>query len=291
MSVAVHASHRTAGGVWAGLGWLFSPPALLFAAFLAVPLAACGGSPTPDATAIPGQRPSGNITVLAAADLRLAFDKIGAAFEKTCDCRLTVTYGSSGTFATQIKQGSPGDVFASADVSYVDGLEQDGLILPDTKRDYAIGRIVLAASAGSRLTIDGLADLAGPQFKKVSIANPDHAPYGRAAKEALTALGLWDKIEPKLVLGENAAQATQYVETGDADGGIIPLSLSIQNKDKIRYVLIDDRLHSPLRQAAAVLKQSKHADVARAFLDYLNGPEGRPIMREYGFVLPGEQAP
>jgi molybdate transport system substrate-binding protein len=140
------------------------------------------------------------------------------------------------------------------------------------------------------LTINGLADLAGPQFKKVSIANPDHAPYGRAAKEALTALGLWDKIEPKLVLGENVAQATQYVQTGDADAGIIPLSLAIQNKDQIRYVLIDDSLHSPLRQAAAVLKQSKHADVARAFLDYLNGPEGRPIMREYGFVLPGEQA-
>jgi molybdate transport system substrate-binding protein len=256
----------------------------------AAPLAACGRSSRHDATAVPGQPPSGSITVLAASDLRGAFDQIAAAFAKTCDCTVTFSYGSSGNIATQIKEGSPGDVFASADVSYIDGLEKDGLILPDTKLDYAIGRIVLATSVRSSLTINGLADLAGPEFKHVSIANPDHAPYGRAAKEALTALGLWDTIEPKLVLGENASQAAQYVETGDADAGIIPLSLAIQNRDKIRYVLIDDKLHRPLRQAAAVLKQSKHADVARAFLDYLNGPEGRPIMREYGFVLPGEQA-
>ena len=266
-------------------------PSLIAGALLALVFAACGGSSSPAATAVPGQTPSGSITVLAAADLRGAFDQIGAAFAKTCDCHVTFSYGSSGNFATQIKAGSPGDVFASADVSYVDGLEKDGLILPGTKQDYAIGRIVLATNAGASLTAGALADLAGSGFKRIAIANPDHAPYGRAAKEALTALGLWGAIEPKLVLGENAAQATQYVQTGDADAGIIPLSLAIQNKDQLRYVLIDDKLHGPLRQAAAVLEQSKHADVARAFLEYVNGAEGRRIMREYGFVLPGEQAP
>ncbi len=234
---------------------------------------------------------SGSIIVLAASDLRGAFDKIGAAFEETCDCRVTLSYGSSGTYASQIKQGSPGDVFASASVEYVDELAKDGLILPGTKQDYAFGRIVLATNAGSSWAPGMLTDLDDPRFKRIAVANPDHAPYGLAAKQALTALGLWDAIEPKLVLGENASQATQYVLTGDADAGIIPLSLAIQNGDRIRYVLIDDKLHEPLRQTAAVLRQSKHADVARAFLAFVNGPKGRAIMREYGFALPGEGAP
>jgi len=229
------------------------------------------------------------ITVAAAADLQFAFEEIGRAFEQTCGCKVVLTLGSSGKFAAQIKEGLPADVFASANITYIDELDRQGLILSDTKQVYAIGRIVLAVPTSSALEIRDLRDLLSPGIRKIAIANPDHAPYGVAAREALETSGLWDAIHPKLVLGENAAQTTQFVETGDAQAGIVPLSLAVQRKDRLRYVLIDESLHTPLRQAAAVLVRSRQPDLARAFIEFINGAEGRPIMRKYGFVLPGEE--
>jgi molybdate transport system substrate-binding protein len=228
------------------------------------------------------------ITVAAAADLRYAFEELEVPFEGQCGCDLVLTFGSSGKFATQIEEGLPADVFASANVSYVDDLEKEGLILPGTQQVYAVGRIVLAVPRGSSLDPADLSLVANPAVKRLAIANPDHAPYGVAAKEAMESAGLWDAVQDKLVFGEDAAQASQFVETGDAEAGIIPLSLAVQRHDKVRYTLIDDRLHNPLWQAAAVVAGSSHADIGEDFINFINSPEGRPVMVKYGFVLPGE---
>ncbi len=243
----------------------------------ALAAAACGGA---------GGEP--RLTVAAAADLRFAFEEVAPAFEETCACDVALVFGSSGGFATQIKEGLPADVFASADEAYLEQLDAAGLLLPDTKRAYALGRIVLAVPAGSDLEPQGLADLRDPRVRRIAIANPEHAPYGRAARQALESAGLWDEAEPKLVLGENASQATQFVETGNAQAGILPLSLAIQN-ERLKFVEIDETLYEPLRQAAAVLKRSEHPELARAFIEFVVGPEGRQVMQKYGFELPKEE--
>ena len=248
------------------------------ASVIALAAAACGGA-------------SGEprLTIAAAADLRFAFEEIAAAFEETCACDVALIFGSSGAFATQIKEGLPADVFASADEAYVDELDAAGLLLPDSKRVYAVGRIVLAVPAGSDLEPRSLHDLRDPSVRRIAIANPEHAPYGRAAKEALLSAGLWQEIEPRLVLGENASQATEFVESGNAQAGVLPLSLAIRGEQRLRYALIDESLHRPLRQAAAVLERSEHAELARGFIEFVAGPEGRPVMEKYGFELPGEE--
>lgn len=248
----------------------------ILVAALAVLLSACGGDSKP------------TIMVAAAADLRYAFEELEGPFERQCGCDVVLTFGSSGKFATQIEEGLPADVFASANISYVDDLDEQGLV--NSKQLYAVGRIVLAVPAGSRLEPSSLDLLLDPAVKRIAIANPEHAPYSVAAKEALQSAGLWDSVEPKLVLGENASDAAQFVETGDAQAGIIPLSLAKQREEEVRFTLIDDSLHNPLRQAAAVLSRSLHPDLAQAFIDYINSPGGRPVMRKYGFLLPEEFA-
>jgi molybdate transport system substrate-binding protein len=238
-------------------------------------LSACGGDGRP------------TLLVAAASDLRFVFEEMEPEFEARCDCNLEFSFGSSGMLATQIRNGLKVDVFASADSGYVDELERAGLIRLETRQLYAVGRIVLAVPAGSELEVETLIDLRGANVRRIAIANPDHAPYGRAAKQALESAGVWEAVEDRLVLGENASLATQFVETGNVDAGIVPLSLAISREEYLRAVLVDESLHEPLRQEAVVLKGSQHADKAVAFLDFVNG-EGRALMREYGFVLPGE---
>lgn len=247
--------------------------------FVALLLTACGDD---------GDKP--RITVAAAADLQYAFEDLEGPFEEQCDCDLVLTFGSSGNFATQIEEGLPADIFASANISYVEDLEAKGLVNGDTREVYAIGRIVLAVPDSSALDPTALGLVTDPAVKHLSIANPDHAPYGVAAQEALESVGLWDVVKPKLVLGENAAQATQFVETGDAEAGIVPLSLAVQRAGSLRYLLIDDSLHNPLRQAAAVVSSSGNQELAASFIKFINSTEGRPVMVRYGFVLPGEEA-
>jgi molybdate transport system substrate-binding protein len=210
------------------------------------------------------------ITVAAAADLQYAFEELDAPFEEQCGCDLVLTFGSSGNFSTQIEEGLPVDVFASANISYVDKLEAKGLVVADTKEVYAVGRIVLAVPKASSLEPTALDLVTDPAVRHLSIANPEHAPYGVAAQEALESVGLWDAVEAKLVLGENAAQATQFVETGDAEAGIIPLSLAVQRVGSLRYLLIDDSLHNPLRQAAAVVSSTDHQELAASFIEFIN---------------------
>jgi molybdate transport system substrate-binding protein len=225
--------------------------------------------------------------VAAAADLAPAFEEIGRGFEQATGIQVVYSFGSTGTLAKQIENGAPMDVFAAANVEFVDGLERKGLIIPDTKALYARGRITIWTNADSKLRIEKLEDLADADVAKIGIANPEHAPYGMAAREALQSVGIWDAVKSKLVFGENVRQTLQYAETGNVDVSIVALSLSVQSKG--RWMLIPEELHKPLDQALAVIKSTKHEQQARQFAAYINGAQGRPIMRKYGFILPGEE--
>jgi molybdate transport system substrate-binding protein len=261
---------------------------------VALLLAACV-TPTPlDATRAPALPTSGiTLTVSAAADLSYAFGEIGAAFEAETGHKVVFNFGSTGQLAQQIEQGAPVDLFAAANVSFIDDLAQQGLILPDTVQMYARGRITLWTRADSPLQIMQVSDLARTEIARIAIANPDHAPYGVAAREAMQTAGVWEAVQPKLVLGENVRQTLQYAETGNVDAAIVALSLSVPAAASAgqpgRWTLIPEDLHAPIDQALAVIRGTQHESAARAFAAFVNGSQGRLIMRKYGFVLPGEE--
>ena len=229
------------------------------------------------------------IVVAAASDLGPAFEELGRQFEQSTGTKVTFSFGSTGTLAKQIENGAPVDLFAAANVEFVDQLEREGLLLPDTKALYARGRITIWTRADSALEIERIEDLARTEVARIAIANPEHAPYGKAAREALEAAGIWKAIEPKLVFGENVRQTMQYAETGNADVAITALSLSAQSKG--RWTLIPEALHRPLDQALAVIRGARREPEARQFAEFVNSEQGRPTMRKYGFILPGEGAP
>lgn len=227
------------------------------------------------------------LTVSAAADLFFAFQELGRLFQEETGIPVTFNFGSTGQLTQQIEYGAPVDLFAAANISFIEELEQLGLIIPDTKALYGRGRITLWMRTDSPLHITRLEELTRPEVKRVAIANPLHAPYGMAAREALQSAGVWEVLQPKLVLGENVRQTLQYAETGNVEVAIVALSLSIQVKGK--WELIPQELHRPIDQALAVIKGTKHEGEARQFAAFLNGPTGRSIMRKYGFVLPDEE--
>ena len=257
-------------------------------------LAACVTPAPLDVTRAPALPTSGiTLTVSAAADLSYAFGEIGAAFEAETGHKVVFNFGSTGQLAQQIEQGAPVDLFASANVSFIDDLAQQGLILPDTVQMYARGRITLWTRADSPLQITQVSDLARTEITRIAIANPDHAPYGVAAREAMQTAGVWEAVQPKLVLGENVRQTLQYAETGNVDAAIVALSLSVPAAASAgqpgRWTLIPEDLHAPIDQALAVIRGTQHEPAARAFAAFVNGSQGRLIMRKYGFVLPGEE--
>lgn len=227
------------------------------------------------------------LTVSAAADLVPAFEEMGREFERETGHKVIFNFGSTGQLAQQIEQGAPVDLFAAANIAFVDELEREGLIIPDTKALYAQGRITLWTRDDSRLNINRIEDLVREEIKRIAIANPEHAPYGMAARQALQSSGLWNQVSSKLIFGENIRQTFQYAETGNVDVAIVALSLSLGSGG--RWTLIPEELHSPLDQALAVIKNTKHETAARRFAEFINGPKGRPIMRRYGFILPGEE--
>lgn len=227
------------------------------------------------------------LIVAAAADLQFAFTEIGALFEKETGHKVTFVFGSTGQLAQQIENGAPYDLFAAANLSFVEDLSQKNLILPNSMALYARGRIVLAVNKESGIQATTLNDLLSDRITHIAIANPEHAPYGVAAMEALKSVGLWEKLQPKLVYGENVRQTLQFIQTGDAQTGII--SLSVANVPEVTWTLIEAELHNPLDQALAVVASSKQLESARQFAAFINGPSGRPIMQKYGFVLPGEK--
>lgn len=230
--------------------------------------------------------------VAAASDLQFAVEEIAAAFEAETGMRVRLSMGSTGNFARQIREGAPFEIFMAADEQFIAELHAEGLTR-DEGDLYAIGRIVIMVPHGSPLVpdagLDNLAEmLAAGQITRFAIANPDHAPYGMRAREALIARGLWDDLQPFIVPGENVSQAAQFALSGNAEGGIIAYSLALapQVAPRGTVALIPEGWHEPLRQRMALLNNA--APTAEAFYAYMMEPGAREIMERYGFVLPGE---
>ncbi|HUE83455.1 MAG TPA: molybdate ABC transporter substrate-binding protein [Pyrinomonadaceae bacterium] len=230
----------------------------------------------------PQQVASREITVAAAADLAPAFEELGRAFEQQTQTQTVFSFGSTGMLAKQIEHGAPFDLFAAANVDFVVQLERLGLIVPDTRRTYARGRITLWRQKGVLIPLEQINDLTRSEVKRIAIANPEHAPYGMAAREALQSAGIWEAVKPKLVYGENVRQTLQFAQTGNVDVALVALSLSVQSDGD--WVLIPEELHKPLDQALAVIKTTKQEGAARQFSDFIFSPQGEEIMRKYGFI-------
>lgn len=228
----------------------------------------------------------GPVVVAAAADLSFAFEEVGAAFGKTVGEKPKFAFGSTGLLAKQIEEGAPFDVFAAANVAFVDEVVKAGACDGSTQAFYARGRIVLWSRKGAGVPADVKAVL-DRRFAKIAIANPEHAPYGRAAKEAFEHEGVWASIESRIVYGENVQQTLKFAQSGNADVAVVALSLATVTKDG-EFSPIDGHLHQPIDQALVVCNHGKNAVDGRKFTEFVNSTAGRTIMRRYGFLLPGE---
>lgn len=233
------------------------------------------------------------VRVAAASDLKFVLAQLARAFESTTGHKVELSFGSSGNFARQIRQGLPVHLFMSADEQWIFQLAQAGMTrtLPDHGPDqgvvYGTGRLALLVPMRSPIPLDP--ELKGVRstwaaVEKFAIANPEHAPYGRAAQEALEKLGLWPMVRPKLVLGENIAQATQYVTTGAAQAGLTALALALAPEvaRMARHVELPPTLHQPLRQRMVLLRNAPPA--AQDFFAYLQTPPAKAVLARYGFV-------
>ena len=241
----------------------------------------------------PTTAPSKQLNVAAAADLRFALDAVAKKYrESHGDLDLEITYGSSGNFYSQISNHAPFDLFLSADTSYPTKLLESGEAVKGSEFKYAIGRIVVWAPAGSRFDpaarkMDVFSD---PDVKRIAIANPDHAPYGRAAEAALQRYGLWDKLEPKIVKGSNISETATMIRSGGADIGIIALSLaaapSMKGAGTYYKIPLDD--YPTMNQEGVILSYAKNRDAAAQFKHFLTGAEAQAILRQFGFAIPKE---
>jgi molybdate transport system substrate-binding protein len=241
------------------------------------------------AVTAPAAARADRLTVAAAADLKFAMEEIVAAFRAANPGdEVEVVFGSSGRFHAQIQQGAPFDLFFSADIAFPRELARAGLAASEVT-PYASGRLVLWSSTmdATRLTLASLAD---PGIRRIAIANPRHAPYGRRAEEALRASGLWEQVEPKLVYGENVSQAAQFVLSGNAQVGLVALSLAVGAELASRggHRLVPAHLHAPLDQGYVITRRAAANPLARRFADFMGTAPARAVMVRYGFVLPGE---
>jgi molybdate transport system substrate-binding protein len=246
---------------------------LLAAAGLAAATAASGRAQAPAGEAI---------TVFAASDLGPPFAQIVPQFERKTRTDVTLVLGSTGMLAQQIRNGAPADVFFAANESFINELAAENLTLRQTNALYARGRLAAVTLKSGGIRINELADLADARVRRIAMANPQHAPYGLAAKQALEAAGLWGTLEPKLVFGENVQQAVQFVRSGSAEAGLV--GRSVAGTPDLQWKLIDDRLHAPLRQMAVVLARTKQPGVSMSFIAFVTGIQGRFVMRQFGFV-------
>jgi molybdate transport system substrate-binding protein len=244
------------------------------------------------ASQLSGMAAAQELRVAAAADLQFVFQEVSAKFQKETGHTVQLTFGSSGNFYSQIQNGAPFDVFFSADVDYPAKLEAAGLVEPGTLSRYATGRIALWVQKGSPIDVNhGLQTLTDARVRKISVANPEHAPYGRAAVAALRHEKVYDRVRDKLVLGENISQAAQFVESGNADIGILALSLASAPplKSEGMYYEIPTSFYPAIDQAVVILKSSKQKDIARQFLSFLKRPEIAEFMRSNGLTVPQSQ--
>jgi molybdate transport system substrate-binding protein len=229
------------------------------------------------------------ITVAAAADLQSAMQEIASQFQNKTGTAVKVIYGSSGNFFQQIQNGAPFDVFFSANIDYAGKLDETGLTEPGSYYEYAKGKIVLWVPNGSRIDLSsGLRALLDPAVKKIAVANPEHAPYGKAAVAAMQKENIYDQVKDKLVLGENISQTASFVTSGAADIGVVALALALSPnmKDKGRYVEIPASDYPPIKQACVILKSSKNKDAARQFVAFVRSPAGADVLKRYGFDVP-----
>lgn len=229
------------------------------------------------------------IQVAAAADLRYAFETLRERFEAAHPAiRLKISYGSSGQFFTQLRSGAPFDLYFSANANYPRLLIAEGLGVDSSFFLYAIGQLVVWVPVQSPLTLDTWEELAGPAVRRLALANPRHAPYGQAAIAALTTLGLYERVRDRIVLGENVAQAAQFVASGAADAGIIALSLALapEMQQRGRYRLLPLETYPPIEQGAIVLRQAAARPEVWKLWRFMQQPEGRAVLRRYGFFLP-----
>ncbi len=227
------------------------------------------------------------LLVSAAADLNYVFPEIGKLWEQETGNKVLFNFGSTGQLAQQIERGAPVDVFAAANREFVEELDEKGLLFSDTKQLYGVGRITLWQRQDGLHDLKSVKDLMNPVIKRIAISNPDHAPYGVAARQALQSAGIWDMVQPKLVFGENVRQTQQYAETGNVDVAIVALSISVNKQGK--WALVPDDQHKPLEQMLAVPRSAPYPQEARQFAAFINSPPGRSLMRKYGFILPGEK--
>jgi molybdate transport system substrate-binding protein len=233
--------------------------------------------------------PAQEITVAAAADLQFAMQEVGARFQQESGKTVKLIYGSSGNFAQQLQNGAPFDMFFSANLDYPRQLEGAGLTEPGTLYQYAIGKIVVWVPNASKLDVSsGLKALLDPSIKKIAIANPEHAPYGKAAVAAMQKENIYEQVKNKFVLGENISQTASFVASGSADVGVVALSLALSPnmKDKGRYAEVPAGDYPAIEQACVIMRSSKNKDVAEQFLKFVQSLPIRDLLQKYGFAIP-----
>jgi molybdate transport system substrate-binding protein len=227
------------------------------------------------------------VTVAAAADLAFAFRDLAPLYEKATGQPVVFSFGSTGVLAKQIAEGAPFDAFAAANASFADDAVSSGACLADSRRQYATGRIVVYVAHGAPLAPKTLVELTDARIAKIAIANPEHAPYGRAAREAMQRAGVWDSVSTKVVYGENVQQALQFAQSGNADVAIVALSLAIVSPGE--WTIVPGELHAPIDQVIVACSHGRGgAASGRRFVDFVRSDAARTVMRKYGFLLPGE---
>lgn len=223
------------------------------------------------------------LTIAAAANLTDAFAEIGPRFTNKTGIKVVFSFGATADLAKQIENGAPFDVFAAADSEHVEQLERKGLLTPGSHAIYARGRLVMWLPPGSKLKAERIQDIAAKPFERIAIAKPDVAPYGKATVESLQALGIWKDIEARVIYGQNVSQTKQYVATGNAEVGFIPLALVKPGEGS--YLEVGDELHQPIDQALGIIKESTKQEAARKFVNFLLGPEGRELLLQKGYRM------
>ena len=266
---------------WRDSPGLFSEPWSFFRSFcflcvsVAIPLLSSAQQP--------------QLSIAAASDLKFALTELASAYEKQSGAKLNLTFGSSGNFFAQITNGAPFDLFFSADTEYPRRLDSAGLVVSKSTYEYAVGRIALWVPDASKIDLSKSAmnALLDPSVQKIAIANPAHAPYGRAAVAALKSSGLFEKVKDKLIFGENISQTAQFVQSGNAQIGILAMSLALSPPLRSgKYWEIPPRQYFPLIQSAVILKRTEQIDLARSFLNFVASPAGTKILEDFGFAKP-----